>query len=163
MQKRPPPINLDKYIEGHEHKYVTYEMGAIEYHLPYWTFVKVAKEAGATWALRKTAMVDLDIFEEYLETLCVPSKDADEVIRKRGNYMAYKRKSVDNLEELVGQGKKKYVRYAEGAELYSMGLHSFMSLAKDANAIRRLKGIVLVNTEKIDEFIESFSDVEEDY
>ncbi len=79
MNKRPPPINLDKYLEGREHKYVTYEMGAIEYKLPYWTFVKVAKEAGATWALRKTAMVDLDIFEKYLETLCVSCEDADEI------------------------------------------------------------------------------------
>ena len=163
MDKRPPPINLDQYLVGRKHRYVTYETGALEYRLPYWTFVKVAKEAGATWALRKTAMVDLEIFEEYLEKFCVLNEEADEVIRKRGNYMAYKRKQVDKLEEMVGQGKKKYVRYAEGAELYSMGLHSFMALAKDAHAIRRVKGIVLVNTEKIDEFIESFSDVEEDY
>ena len=53
------------------------------------------------------------------------------------------------------------MRYAEGAELYSMGLHSFQSLAKDAGATRKIKGIVLVNTEKVDEFIESFE--EEDY
>ncbi|MDD3141161.1 MAG: DUF6462 family protein [Lachnospiraceae bacterium] len=70
------------------------------------------------------------------------------------------RKKIENLEELIKENKKKYVRYAEGAELYSMGLHSFQSLAKDAGAVRKVKGVVLVNTEKVDEFIESF---EEEY
>lgn len=37
-----------------------------------------------------------------------------------------------------------------------MGLHSFQSLAKDAGAVRKVKGIVLVNTVKVEEFIESF-------
>ena len=71
------------------------------------------------------------------------------------------RKEVENLEELVKSKKKKYVRYAEGAELFSMGLHSFQSLAKDAGAIRKVKGCVLVNLEKVEAFVESFA--EEDY
>ena len=56
------------------------------------------------------------------------------------------------------EGKKKYVRYAEGAELYSRGLHTFESLAKEAKATRKVKGVVLCNTEKIDAFIESFDE-----
>ena len=71
------------------------------------------------------------------------------------------RKEVQNIEELVKSKKKKYVRYAEGAELFSMGLHSFQSLAKDAGAIRKVKGCVLVNLEKVEEFVESFA--EEDF
>ena len=38
------------------------------------------------------------------------------------------------VEEIVKEGKKKYVRYAEGAELYSMGRHTFEALAKEAQA-----------------------------
>ena len=53
------------------------------------------------------------------------------------------------------------MRYAEGAQLYSMGLHSFENLAKDAGAVRKVKGVVLVNLEKVDAFIESFA--EEDF
>ena len=68
------------------------------------------------------------------------------------------RKTIENIEELIGDKKKKYVRYAEGAALFSMGLHTFENLAKDAGAIRRVKGIVLVNIEKIEEFIESFAE-----
>ncbi|WP_207640490.1 DUF6462 family protein [Butyrivibrio sp. AE3003] len=61
---------------------------------------------------------------------------------------------------MVNSGKKKYVRIAEGAELYSVGKHTFESWVEEAKAARRIKGVVLVNTDKIDAFIESF---EEDY
>lgn len=39
-----------------------------------------------------------------------------------------------------------------------MGKHTFQELAKDANAIRKVKRIVLVNTEILDAFIESFDE-----
>ncbi len=39
-----------------------------------------------------------------------------------------------------------------------MGLHTFESLAKEAKATRKVKGVVLCNTEKIDAFIESFDE-----
>ncbi len=61
---------------------------------------------------------------------------------------------MEKLEKLVPKGKKKWVRYDEGALLYSMGLHSFQKLAKDAKAIYHVNRIVLINTEKIDEYIE---------
>ena len=53
---------------------------------------------------------------------------------------------------------KKFVRYSEGAELYSMGLHSFQKLAKEAKATYHVKGIVLVNTELIDAYMENMKD-----
>lgn len=70
------------------------------------------------------------------------------------------RKPVENLEEMVKIKNKKYVRYAEGAALYSMGLHTFQEVAKDAGAVRRVKRIVLVNTEKVDEFLELLAEDE---
>jgi len=51
---------------------------------------------------------------------------------------------------------KKYVRYPEGAERYSMGIQSFMKLAKEAKATRRIRHLVLVNTEILDQYIECF-------
>ena len=44
---KSPPVNLDKYLEGRKHKYMTYQQAARHYGLPYWGFVKVAKEANA--------------------------------------------------------------------------------------------------------------------
>ncbi|MGB4658968.1 MAG: DUF6462 family protein, partial [Mobilitalea sp.] len=37
--------------------------------------------------------------------------------------------------------KKDYVRYAEGAERYSMSRCSFMKLARDANAVIKINRI----------------------
>lgn len=51
---------------------------------------------------------------------------------------------------------KKYVRYKEGAARYSMGLHTFQELAKEANALYRVRNIVLVNTQIFEEFLETF-------
>lgn len=60
------------------------------------------------------------------------------------------------LQELVRARGKKFATYAEGAKLYSLGLHTFQDLAKEAGAIYRLKRRVLVNTELIDEYLETF-------
>ena len=158
---KSPPVNLDKYLEGGRKRYLTYEDAARRYSMPYWTFVNLAKEAGATWALRKTAMVDIDKLDNYLDKYYAVADERNKSEKREVMKMPRTRKEVENLEELVGSSKKKYVRYAEGAQLYSMGLHSFENLAKDAGAVRKVKGVVLVNTEKVDAFIESFA--EEDF
>ena len=72
--------------------------------------------------------------------------------------MSRARKEVEQLEEMVVSGRKKFVRYDEGAKLYSMGLHTFQNLAKDAGAVYRIKGIVLVNMELVDEYLEAFKE-----
>lgn len=64
----------------------------------------------------------------------------------------------ETIERLVWSGPKKYVRYDEGKILYSMGLHTFQKIAKEAGAIYRVKRMVLVNTEKIDSYLENFRD-----
>lgn len=72
--------------------------------------------------------------------------------------MPKERVKLPELEKLVQTGKKKFVRYAEGAALYSLGLHTFQEIAKEANAVYRVKRCVLVNTEKVDEYLENFCD-----
>lgn len=51
---------------------------------------------------------------------------------------------------------KKWVRYEEGAKLYSMGIQSFMRLAKEAGAVYKIRGIALVKLEELDRYIEAF-------
>lgn len=72
--------------------------------------------------------------------------------------MPKERAKLPELEKLVQTGRKKFVRYAEGAALYSLGLHTFQEIAKEANAVYRVKRCVLVNTEKVDEYLENFCD-----
>ncbi len=51
---------------------------------------------------------------------------------------------------------KKFIRLKEGAALYSVGINTFQSLAKEANAIYKVGKMVLVNTEILDEYLEKF-------
>lgn len=46
---------------------------------------------------------------------------------------------------------KRFVRYSEGAEMYSMSVSKFMQLAKDAKACYKVNQLVLINLDIIDE------------
>lgn len=78
--------------------------------------------------------------------------------KKEDKEMAHKRKTITDLEQRVVERKKKYVRYQEGAELYSMGINTFREIARDAKATVRIKGIVLVNIEIFEEYLELFKE-----
>ena len=51
---------------------------------------------------------------------------------------------------------KKFVRYKEGAALYSIGLTKFQALAHEARAVYKIDGVVLVNCEIFERFLETF-------
>lgn len=50
--------------------------------------------------------------------------------------------------------KKRLVRYKEGAEMYSMGMNKFQTLAKDAGAILKIDRMVLVDLDIFDQYLE---------
>ena len=74
--------------------------------------------------------------------------------------MGNNRSKVPDLEKIVKGGRKKFVRYEEDAMLYTMGIHTFQQLAKDARALYHVKRIVLDNLDLIDEYLEAFRDEE---
>ena len=51
---------------------------------------------------------------------------------------------------------KVYVRYDEGAELYSMCKHTFMKLAAEAGAVYKINRLSLVHTKIFEEYLETF-------
>lgn len=61
------------------------------------------------------------------------------------------------LASAVNSGSKTYVRYEEGAYLYSMGRKNFTELAKEADAVRKIGGVCLVSVEKLNQYIEEES------
>lgn len=65
------------------------------------------------------------------------------------------------MEEKRRLNSKKYIRYKEGAELYSMSQKKFEQLAKEAKATYKIDKIVLVNTEILDEYLELYRVVED--
>lgn len=52
--------------------------------------------------------------------------------------------------------KKRFIRFKEGAELYSMSQPKFEQLARDAGATYKLNKLVLVNIDIFEEYLESF-------
>ena len=55
--------------------------------------------------------------------------------------------------------RKKFVRYKEGAEMYSMCQTKFEKMAKDAHAVYKLDKLVLVNCEIFEAYLETFRSV----
>ena len=51
---------------------------------------------------------------------------------------------------------KDYVRYDEGAELYSMCKNTFIKLAAEAGAVYKINRLSLVNTKIFEEYLEKF-------
>ena len=51
---------------------------------------------------------------------------------------------------------KRFVRYPEGAEMYSMSLSKFQQLAKDAKACFKMNRLVLLSLDIPDEYLETF-------
>lgn len=66
--------------------------------------------------------------------------------------MGYSRKDVEATKKMA----KKFVRYQEGDELYSLGLTKFQELAKEAKAVYKIDKVVLVNCEILDQYLETF-------
>ena len=51
---------------------------------------------------------------------------------------------------------KTYVRYDEGAELYSMCRNSFMKIAAEAGAVHKVGKVAFVDTKVFEEYLETF-------
>ena len=61
--------------------------------------------------------------------------------------------SPEDLIEISKRGVKRFVRYDEGRQLYSMGRNRFIELAKKADSRYKVCGVVLCDTEKINQYI----------
>lgn len=57
--------------------------------------------------------------------------------------------------------RRKYLRYQQAEIVYSLSHKKLMELASDAEAIYRLDGIVLINREIFDEYLEKFDEKKE--
>ena len=52
---------------------------------------------------------------------------------------------MKNVSRMNDKERTKFVRYAEGAKMYGMGISKFQQLAKDAKECYKVKQMVLVN------------------
>lgn len=89
--------------------------------------------------------------------ICLLMRDRNRVPVCHGQIMCYlvkNKKEVDMVERM--KNKKRFVRYKEGAEMYSMCQSKFEQMAKDAKAIYKVDKLVLVNCDIFEEYLETF-------
>ena len=60
------------------------------------------------------------------------------------------------MKPCININRKRFVRYKEGAEMYSMCQSKFEQMAKDAKAIYKVDKLVLVNFDIFEEYLETF-------
>ena len=65
LQKGP---DLEKYLVGKKKLYVSYAEGARLYSMNYYTFVKLAKAAGANIRIKKNVVIDLAKIDAFMES-----------------------------------------------------------------------------------------------
>lgn len=73
--------------------------------------------------------------------------------------MARKREktSPEDLLRLVESGQKKFLRYDEAQIIYSMGESTIRKYAYRAGAVYKIGSAVLINKNKLDEYLELFA------
>lgn len=69
-----------------------------------------------------------------------------------------KKTGKEAVRETLAARKKIYVRYKEGAALYSMGLSKFQQMAHKAKATYKVDKLVLVSIEKLEKYLETFAE-----
>lgn len=89
------------------------------------------------------------------------------IVSNRKEYSTTKKFiAVVNTRKVIimnGQNMKKFVRYADGAKMYSMGKTKFQELAKEAQACYKIGQLVLVNTEILDKYLEKYHITDSDF
>ena len=57
--------DLERFLEGRKRKFITYAQGASMYSMNYYSFITLAKKAGANIQIKKKVVVDLDVLAEF--------------------------------------------------------------------------------------------------
>ena len=64
LQRGP---DLDRFIDDKKRNFISYAQGARMFSMNYYSFVKLAKEAGANIRIKKKVVINLELIEKYLE------------------------------------------------------------------------------------------------
>lgn len=70
--------------------------------------------------------------------------------------MYYNAQKRSEVQEAARRLRRKFLRYQQAEIVYSLSHKKLMELAYDAGAIYRIEGIVLINRDIFDEYLERF-------
>lgn len=82
-----------------------------------------------------------------------------EAMKTENSY--YNQQKRSEVMESARRLRRKFLRYQQAEIVYSLSHKKLMELANDAGAIYRMDGIVLINREIFDEYLERFHEVKQ--
>lgn len=127
------PRSVRAYLKNEhiEKRFIRPEEAALEYQYKNYSILDLAYAADAIYQLPVITLINRTKMEEFMNDLYkVPGT---------GRYV-----------------KKKFVRIGEGSIMYSIGRHRFIEMARDAGAVYKVHGLVLVRIEIFDKYMEQF-------
>lgn len=119
------------------------------YHMSVSKFMQMAKDAKAIYKLGQLVLVNLKIFDEYIETFHIVDDE----------FYKYVKRMVTQLQPDVraylhgGEVIKRYIRVEEVAHEYGFSVEETEYIAKAASSLYKLTRIHLVKKERFDEFM----------
>ena len=75
--------------------------------------------------------------------------------------MYYNKQKRSEVMETARRLRRKFLRYQQAEIVYSLSHKKLMELANEAGAIYRMDGIVLINREIFDEYLERFRETKD--
>ena len=130
-------------------KVVRYSEGAEMYHMSVSKFMQMAKDAKAIYKLGQLVLVNLKIFDGYIETFHI----VDDEFYKEVKRMVTKLQPDVRAYLHGGEVIKRYIRVEEVAHEYGFSVEETEYIAKAASSLYKLTRIHLVKKERFDEFM----------
>lgn len=127
----PNGVRFDLKEGEFKMRFIQSDKLALYLKLPEEEILAIAYAAGAVYGLSKIKLISLERMNNFMEHKCKAPGTAIYV-------------------------QKKFVRMGEGTFIYSIGRQRFVEMARDAGAVYKLSGMVLINLEIFDEYMEQF-------
>ena len=130
-------------------KFVRYSEGAEMYHMGVSKFMQMAKDAKAIYKLGQLVLVNLKIFDEYLETFHIVDDEFYKQVKRMVTQLQPDVRAYLHGGEVI----KRYIKVEEMAYEYGFSVEETEYIAKAASSLYKLTRIHLVKKERFDEFM----------
>ena len=130
-------------------KFVRYSEGAEMYHMSVSKFMQMAKDAKAIYKLGQLVLVNLKIFDEYIETFHLVVDECFMLVKRIVRLFQPDVRAYLHGGDVI----KRYIRVEEVAHEYGFSVEETEYIAKAASSLYKLTRIHLVKKERFDEFM----------
>ena len=121
--------------EKQERRYIRFHEASVYFGIDEELITALAKASGSVYQLQRIRLIKVRKLEEYMKHFT----------------------NVGNSKKLIQQ---KYARIEEGAQIYNIGKHRFIEMARAAGAVYKLGDVsgsrILIRLDVFDEYMEQF-------